>query len=148
MLEHVADPAAVLAAARDLLAPGGVLCAGVPNDFSPQQIAAAATQNTGEWWIAPPHHLNYFDFASLAHILEKLGFEIREKTTTFPIEAFLLMGENYRADPPLGRICHTKRKRFDLALESAGLKEVRRAFYRALAETGIGREAIVIAVKP
>jgi hypothetical protein len=42
---------------------------------------------------------------------------------------------------------HGKRKKFDLALEAAGLKDVRRAFYRALAETGIGREAVVIAVK-
>ena len=41
----------------------------------------------------------------------------------------------------------TKRKRFDLAFEAAGLKETRRAFYRALAELGLGREAVVIAVK-
>ncbi|HEY0302174.1 MAG TPA: class I SAM-dependent methyltransferase [Rhizomicrobium sp.] len=148
MLEHVPDPAAILLAARDVLEPGGVLCAGVPNDFSPFQIAAAATQATGEWWIAPPHHLNYFDFATLASLLERLGFEVKEKTTIFPIEAFLLMGDNYIADPALGRASHAKRKRFDLALEAAGLKETRRAFYRALAETGLGREAVVIAIKP
>jgi hypothetical protein len=63
------------------------------------------------------------------------------------MEAFLLMGDNYRADPAVGRTSHAKRKKFDLALEAAGLKETRRAFYRALAETGIGREAVVIAVK-
>ena len=34
------------------------------------------------------------------------------------------------------------------ALEEAGLSKVRRAFYRALAETGIGREAVIIATKP
>ncbi len=33
-------------------------------------------------------------------------------------------------------------------LEDAGLSKVRRAFYRALAETGIGREAVIIATKP
>jgi len=147
VLEHLPDPIAILRAARDVLEPGGAICVNVPNDFSPLQIAAAATRGTGEWWLAPPHHLNYFDFATLAALLERLGFRVAEKTTSFPIEAFLLMGDNYRADPPLGRVVHGKRKKFDLALEAAGLKEVRRAFYRALAETGIGREAVVIAVK-
>ncbi|HEY4943990.1 MAG TPA: class I SAM-dependent methyltransferase [Rhizomicrobium sp.] len=147
VLEHVPDPIAILLAAREILEPGGILCAGVPNDFSPLQIAAAATQGTGEWWIAPPHHLNYFDFATLANLLERLEFEIAEKTTSFPMEAFLLMGDNYTTDPALGRASHNKRKKFDLSLEAAGLKETRRAFYRALAETGIGREAVVIAVK-
>ncbi|MEJ0044291.1 MAG: hypothetical protein WDM81_19650 [Rhizomicrobium sp.] len=83
----------------------------------------------------------------MANLLERLGFDIAEKTTSFPMEAFLLMGDNYRADPALGRACHNKRKKFDLALDAAGLKETRRSLYRALAEAGIGREAVVIAVK-
>ena len=69
-----------------------------------------------------------------ATCLTRLGFPVAERTTSFPMEAFLLMGENYVGDPALGRACHTKRKRFDLALEQAGLGETRRAFYRALAE--------------
>jgi len=119
----------------------------VPNDFSPLQIAGRAAVGAGEWWIAPPHHLNYFDFATLSNLLERLEFDIAERMTSFPMEAFLLMGDNYRADPAVGRASHAKRKKFDLSLEAAGLKETRRAFYRALAETGIGREAVVIAVK-
>lgn len=74
--------------------------------------------------------------------------ERAERITSFPMEAFLLMGEHYVGDPALGRACHNRRKRFDLALENAGLREARRAFYRALAGAGIGREAMVIAVKP
>jgi hypothetical protein len=35
-----------------------------------------------------------------------------------------------------------------MALETAGLKETRKAFYRALAQAGVGREAVVIATKP
>jgi SAM-dependent methyltransferase len=148
VLEHVPDPIAILLQAGAILEPGGVICVNVPNDFSPFQIAAAATGATGEWWIAPPHHLNYFDFATLSNLLERLKFNVSEKTTSFPMEAFLLMGDNYTADPALGRASHNKRKKFDLALEAAGLKETRKAFYRALAETGIGREAVVIAIKP
>jgi SAM-dependent methyltransferase len=147
VLEHLADPIGVLLAARDILEPGGVICVNVPNDFSPLQIAAVAACGTSEWWVAPPHHLNYFDFATLSNLLERAGFEVREKTTSFPMEAFVLMGDDYTKDPVLGRASHGKRKKFDLALEAAGLKETRKAFYRALAETGIGREAVVVAVR-
>lgn len=146
MLEHVADPAALLAAARSLLVPGGVLCVGVPNDFSALQRAAAA-QGMASWWVAPPHHLNYFDFDTLTQLLGRLGLRAVARHTSFPMEAFLLMGDDYTADPALGRACHARRKRFDLALEHAGLGQLRRSLYGALAELGVGREAVVIAVK-
>ncbi len=100
-----------------------------------------------DWWVAPPHHLNYFNFDSLTRLLARSGFVAKARATSFPMEAFLMMGENYVNDPALGRACHNRRKKFDLAFEAAGLKETRRGFYRALAELGIGREAVVIAVK-
>jgi SAM-dependent methyltransferase len=148
VLEHVPDPVAILARAIGLLNSGGVLCVGVPNDFSPLQIAARNAAGTGDWWVAPPHHLNYFDFESLAALVERLDLKIAERTTSFPMEAFLMMGDNYTVDPVLGRACHNKRKRFDFAFEAAGLKETRRDFYRAMAKLGIGREAVIIALKP
>jgi SAM-dependent methyltransferase len=147
MLEHVPDPTLILTAAGGLLDQGGILCVGVPNDFSPLQIAARAAIGVHDWWVAPPHHLNYFDFSSLSGLLERLGFTVAERMTSFPMEAFLMMGENYTGDPALGRACHKRRKRFDFAFEAAGLKEIRRAFYRALAEAGLGREAVIVAVK-
>jgi hypothetical protein len=64
------------------------------------------------------------------------------------MEMFLLMGENYTAEPALGRACHTRRKRFDLALAETGLNEVRQHFYRVLADAGLGREAIIFAGRP
>jgi SAM-dependent methyltransferase len=148
MLEHVPDPVAILKTAFDLLEPGGVICAGVPNDFSPFQIAGRSAVGANDWWVAPPHHLNYFDFASLSALLTRLGFAVIDRTTSFPMEAFLMMGEDYTNNPGLGRACHNKRKQFDLAFEAAGLKQTRRDFYRALAGLGIGREAVVIARKP
>lgn len=146
MLEHVPDPAALVEAARDLLEPGGVLCVGVPNDFSPLQSAAAAS-GMAPWWVAPPHHLNYFDFDSLTRLLERHGLRPVERHTSFPMEAFLLMGDDYTADSALGRACHNRRKHFDLALEQAGLGQLRRNLYGALAALGVGREAVVVAVK-
>jgi SAM-dependent methyltransferase len=147
VLEHVPDPARILTLAHGLLDEGGLICVGVPNDFSPLQFAGRAAVGARDWWVAPPHHLNYFDFDSLSALLARLGFQIAERMTSFPMEAFLMMGEDYTGNPALGRACHTKRKSFDMAFENAGLTATRRAFYRALAETGIGREAIVIAVK-
>lgn len=147
VLEHVPNPIEVLTLARDVLTPGGFLCVNVPNDFTPFQHGARTALSLPEWWVAPPHHLNYFDFDSLAALYERLGFTVRERTTSFPMEQFLMMGLNYTTDPALGRACHTQRKRFDLALERAGFGETRRAFYRALAETGVGREVVLIGSK-
>jgi SAM-dependent methyltransferase len=147
VLEHIPDPIGLLTLAAERLQPGGLLCVNVPNDFSPLQIAGRAAVGAAEWWIAPPHHLNYFDFDSLGRLVERLGFHIAERQTSYPMETFLMMGDDYTRDPALGRACHNRRKRFDLAFEAAGLRDVRRAFYRALAENGLGREAVVIAVK-
>ena len=122
---------------------GGVLCVGVPNDFSPFQIAARSALDTGDWWVAPPHHLNYFDFDSLQALLVRLGVTIAERTTSFPMEAFAMMGEDYTRDATLGRDCHNRRKRFDFAFETAGLKETRREFYRALATLGECNRCVV-----
>ena len=147
VLEHVPDPLSVVRLARDLLAPKGLLCLNVPNDFTPFQQSARGALSIGEWWVAPPHHLNYFDFESLSLLVTKTGFRVAERGTSFPMELFLLMGLDYTKNPELGLACHNQRKRFDLSLEKAGFAETRRTFYRALAQAGIGREAVVIAVK-
>jgi SAM-dependent methyltransferase len=147
VLEHVPNPQEVVRLARDLVPQGGLICLNVPNDFTPFQASAVAALKLPEWWVAPPHHLNYFDFDSLSRLVTRAGFEVRERTTSFPMELFLLMGLDYTKDPVLGRACHNQRKRFDLALEMAGFKETRRKFYQALAQAGLGREAVVIAMK-
>jgi SAM-dependent methyltransferase len=147
VLEHVPNALEIVCLARDLLRPGGLICLNVPNDFTPFQQSARSTLTLTEWWVAPPHHLNYFDFDSLSRLVTRLGFDVRERSTSFPMELFLLMGLDYTKDSDLGRACHNQRKRFDLSLEHAGFKETRRAFYRALADAGLGREAAVIAVK-
>ena len=30
-----------------------------------------------DWWVAPPHHLNYFDFESLTGLLDAAGLHVR-----------------------------------------------------------------------
>ena len=101
MLEHVADPIGLLRLAIGRAWPGGLICVGVPNDYNALQEAARAS-GAKAWWLAPPHHLNYFDFASLEALLERCGLEIVETLTSFPMELFLLMGDNYVGDEALG----------------------------------------------
>jgi 2-polyprenyl-3-methyl-5-hydroxy-6-metoxy-1,4-benzoquinol methylase len=147
MLEHVADPIELLQNAISVTRPGGIVCVGVPNDYNGFQ---EAVRRNGEepWWLVPPHHLNYLSFTTLEDLLQRLGLQIVDTMTSFPMELFLLMGENYVGNEIVGKECHSKRKRFDLALEKAGMGETRRKFYRALSNAGLGREAVVIARKP
>jgi len=55
------------------------------------------------------------------------------------------MGDVYVGDPVLGKVCHRKRVRFERTLEAANATDLRRRWYRSLAELGLGREIIVLA---
>lgn len=148
VLEHIPDPARLLRLVHGLVEPGGLVCVVVPNDYSPFQQALRDVDGYEPWWLAPPHHLNYFDFDSLARLLERCGFEVCLREATFPIDLFLLMGDRYVGDDEVGRACHARRKRLERVLDAAGLTPLRRSLYRALAEHGVGREAIVVARRP
>lgn len=146
-LEHVIDPVLILNKTYRLLFPGGVVLIEVPNDFNPLQEAVVKVLNKPEWWLAPPHHINYFSFSSLSRLLERLGYSIRYVTTTFPMEFFILMGDDYVGNDPFGRVCHQKRMSFEMNLERAGLGGLKEELYSFLAEKGIGREAVIYAGK-
>ena len=145
VLEHLADPVGVLSAARACLKPGGILCVQVPNDFNPLQAAVRTTLGTPPWWVAPPYHVNYFSFASLRRLFTRLGLGVVREDTNFPMELFLLMGDHYVGDDEVGNLCHRRRMALEERMAAAGLNELRRGIYRALAAGGIGREAIVYA---
>lgn len=147
VLEHLPDPTRCLELCRDLLSPGGLISITVPNDYSPFQAVARDVHGHAPWWVAPPHHVNYFDFASLAHLLRRTGFEVVAQDTTFPIDLFLLMGDDYVGNDALGRACHEKRMRFEHSLHAAGASDLLRRLYRGLAELGIGRVVVTTARK-
>jgi len=148
VLEHLPDPAAMLSLVHGLLDPGGLICLVVPNDFNPFQRILQEHLGYRPWWVAPPHHLNYFDFPSLADLVRRSGFQVIRQEASFPIDLFLLMGENYVDQPELGRICHGRRKRFDLALLEHGGEPLHRAWSEALAGLGLGREIVLYGRKP
>lgn len=145
VLEHIHDPVDMLRLARQLLKPHGLLCVVAPNDYNPLQNMLREQLGFKPWWVSPPVHINYFTFDSLERLVRSLGFQVLLKTATFPMELFLLMGENYVGNNALGRDCHGRRKKLELSLHSGGLNGLKRTLYIALAEQGIGREIIVVA---
>ena len=147
VLEHIPDPAALLTLAHGQLDAGGLLCVVVPNDFNPFQLVARDHLDFKPWWVAPPHHINYFNFNSLQKLMERCGFEVVQKETTFPIDMFLLMGDNYIGNDELGRACHGRRKALELNLTNAGMGAVKKSLFQHLASIGIGREVILFARK-
>jgi len=147
VLEHIPDPVKMLAICQKLLLPGGILCTVVPNDYNPFQLALREACGFDPWWVAPPHHINYFSLDSLSQLLVKAGFEIAHHTTTFPIDMFLLMGDNYVGNDLLGRECHRKRMNFERNLAKAGKDELRAKLYSALSDLAIGREIVLTARK-
>ncbi|MGD0570333.1 MAG: class I SAM-dependent methyltransferase [Candidatus Sulfotelmatobacter sp.] len=139
VLEHVPDPVRTLQECKQVLAPGGILCVRVPNDFTEIQAAAKEKIGAAPWWIAVPDHINYFNFASLKQTLDRTGFDTVYAQGDFPMEMFLLMGENYIGNPEIGGRCHARRVQFDLGLPA----KLRRKIYSALGKADVGRACLV-----
>jgi SAM-dependent methyltransferase len=147
VLEHLPDPASMLDTVHGLLVDGGVLCLVVPNDFNPIQSILSGSLNFRPWWLAPPHHLNYFNGHSPSRLVERKGFEVISLETTFPLDLFLLMGLNYIGNDTLGRVIHGYRMQLEKNLWCAGAGELKRNLYAALASLGLGREIVLFARK-
>jgi len=147
VINHMRDPAAILKYIHDdLLAPGGIVIIETSNDFSEMQEAIVDCTDDEQWWITEDH-ICYFNGSSLARLLEHVGFQVVERLGTFPMELFPLMGDNYRQDEKIGRICHQKRIRFELNMEKAQKLKTLRSFYKSLGEAGFGRSVIMFAQK-
>lgn len=147
VLEHVQDAPAVLRACHRLLAPGGLLFLCVANDFNPIQMVLWKDMGFEPWWVCPPEHLNYFQPDSLEALARACGFEAVESTGTFPIDLFLLMGENYVGNDTVGKQCHQRRKTLEFNLLKNGRSALKRDLYRKFREAGLGREIDLIARK-
>lgn len=145
VLEHLPNPGEILKRLTGVLHPGGVLCIEVPNDFNPLQAVVHGPLGAKPYWVAPDHHLNYFTPEGLRRLLEDSGFECLETEGTFPMELFLLMGDDYVGNDPLGRQLHGKRKRLELSLSTNGLGGFKRALYKFMIGHRVGREVVMYA---
>jgi len=148
VLEHIPDPNALLQLAHSNLNVNGLICIIVPNDFNPFQLILRDQLGFKPWWVSPPHHINYFDHKSLAKLLVKAGFSVLHQESTFPIDLFLLMGDNYIGNYEVGRECHTRRMNFENAIlqNNNNLFDIKK-LYSLFSEMGIGREIFMIGRK-
>lgn len=146
VLEHLSHPHETLKSIqKNLLNPGGIVIIEVPNEFNDFQISAVKEHNLDEWWVCPPHHLNYFSSSSLKLLLEKCNYEVEHMQGSFPMEMFLLMGDVYVGNQDLGKTCHNKRVEFEKVMRKHNKTEKLMLFYQALAEIDLGRTSLIFA---
>lgn len=80
VLEHLIEPAAALARARELVAPAGRLFIELPNWDSMGRVAKRA-----QWsQMKPPEHINFFTRRSLGGALRRAGFTPLQSDTHYP----------------------------------------------------------------
>jgi len=147
VLEHTNAPIQILQKCKSLLKKEGIIVIEVPNDFNPLQKLVKNILRKHEYWLAPPQHINYFNFASLTRLLQKIGFKIILKESTFPLEFFLLMGHDYIENDRIGKKKHYERMKLEINLKNGGLNYLKRNIYQYFAELGIGRTSIIYAKK-
>ena len=131
---------------RNVLNTNGLIVITVPNDYNPLQQAFTKDSSKEKWWLAPPFHLNYFSHKSLASLVKRCGFEVLESTSMFPIDLFLLMGDDYIGNDEIGKKAHSRRKNFETKLAKENIVLLRN-LYKAFANLEIGREVVLYARK-
>jgi 2-polyprenyl-3-methyl-5-hydroxy-6-metoxy-1,4-benzoquinol methylase len=147
VLEHVTEPVRLLRRIHAILPDDGMICVTVPNDFSPLQMAFLKVKGHLPWFVRLPDHVNYFDFKSLAGALDRTGFEVKDQTSLYPLELFLLQDLDYVANPELGPEAHKRRTMFESNMKAAGMTDVLDHLYRTLAGGGFGRNVMLVASK-
>ncbi len=147
VLEHLREPHKVLTDIRDnLLRDGGLLIIRVPNDFNILQLIANQEYNLNQWWVCAPQHINYFTINHLEQLVKKCGYEVILKESTFPLEMFILFGEQYVGNPKMGKDIHKKRVLFEKILKKYD-NEYKRKIFQTFAQMGLGREITFYARK-
>lgn len=148
VLEHVSDPGIFLKRISEkLMNKNGIICIEVPNDYTILQKAAKLSGGLSDYWVCEPDHINYFNISSLKKFVKKFGFKPILVEASFPMEMFLLFGENYIKDPKIGKNCHQKRISFEKALKDIGQNSIKRNLYQKMAKLGIGRSVTIFARK-
>lgn len=140
LLEHLPDPVAFLRWAADHLAPGGALMLAVPQEWTRLQGQANEVAAVKNYWLDATH-AHYWTRATLTALLARCGFQVVDALATFPVEWWVLAGDDYTADAAVGAEWHAKLRASQLAQPQYERLELARAW----AEQGLGRDLIVVA---
>jgi 2-polyprenyl-3-methyl-5-hydroxy-6-metoxy-1,4-benzoquinol methylase len=78
VIEHVAEPLALLESCRKLIKPGGLLILKTPN------VASSIAKFTGAlWhWVSPPAHLYLYSPQTIGKLLHRSGFRLTKLRTS------------------------------------------------------------------
>ncbi|MDC0856664.1 class I SAM-dependent methyltransferase [Candidatus Nitrosopelagicus sp.] len=159
VLEHVHNPIELLKNCHKLLRSKGIIVIEIPNDYNPLQKIVQQSLKKEEYWLtlltksrnyhwsSKMDHINYFNFLSLRKLLKKLQFNIIYEQSTFPLELFLLMGDDYLKNEKIGKDIHQKRMIMEKNLMNNKNQELKKNLYEKFAQLGIGRTAIFFAQK-
>lgn len=142
ILEHIPRPLEFLVGLSYRLRQGGMLVVEVPNEFNPFQTAYLRSHDLEPYWICLPDHLNYFSKNSLVALAEKAGYSVLIGQTSFPMEAFLLMGQNYLGDDKVGKSCFRSVVQMEKQLRDYDATLLPR-LYESLYRCGVGRSIIL-----
>ena len=142
VLEHLENPTEFLNLAKKSLSKNGIIFTSVANDFN--QIQAIALDSTKKpWWIMPPEHYNYFNISSIKNLMKK-KFKIINTKLSFPIDFFILMGQNYVINKKLGKKIHKMRVSFETNLDKNGFSKLKDEIQNSFGELKIGRQIDII----
>lgn len=142
VLEHLENPIEFLKLAQKSLSKNGIIFNSVANDFN--QIQAIALDTTKKpWWIMPPEHYNYFNISSIKKLMRK-KFKILSTKLSFPIDFFILMGQNYVANKKLGKKTHKMRVTFEANFDKNGFSRLKDEIHNSFRELKIGRQIDII----
>ena len=163
VLEHVNNPIEFLKKCHRLLKSGGIIVIEAPNDYNPLQKIVQKSLKKEEYWLtvltksrsrtdsfnqtSKIDHVNYFNFFSLKRLLTKLKFKVVYQQSTFPLELFLLMGDDYLKNEKIGKKINQKRINLEMNLMAEKNGRIKKELYEKFAEIGIGRASIIYAKK-
>ena len=145
VFEHVPEPIHLMTKIKKILSPEGIIVFCIPNDFNKLQMAYLEKTKSNPWFLILPDHLNFISLENIDVVLSKAGYSLIYKTVQYPLELFLLQGDDYVVRPELGGMCHNKRLIFENAFKETGREQDLELLYEGFAKLGIGRDMYIFA---
>ncbi len=141
VLEHVPNPILFMKTFKKNIKKGAYVFVCIPNDFSKLQKETNKRVKKKNYWIHSLEHLSYFNKDNFKNFTKKLGFNLLDAISDFPIELFLLKKEfDYTNNSKLGRKIHLLRCEIYSYLRKNSSLEKLYNFSKIIYDLDIGRD--------